>query len=483
MKMNDYIRPGRTVSLNGVPYRILVVTTENVVLIQLQIEKYNFLTINTKQLLVEKTMHEIPDTFGAVHISITDQQREEINEKKKDLEKILKSVYPDYSIIGTNRVVPGIEEYRVKWEVSVPTVHKNLRRYLQGGRDEYCLLDQRLFRWVKKDNSHIQCENILTEREQHFNEAFEWLKNKKCDNVRAAYQQMLIKHYSEAVQDEDGKVKIIYKNEFPTEKMFRTYVHNRIGNQSIVAFKRTKFEKENVDRIEYGSAQTGARYPGQIVEIDACEVIIALLADDSLAVIGKPVLYMAIDNSTLCIVGYYFGFENNSFLGATSLFFNLFFGGEEHLDENGKNITPGGIIPDMIRTDQGSEWVSKSLRNFGLECGIDVSIVPPGQGSKKGLIESCFRSYQQGLRSIGKQYGVVTKEYGSRPYDKAVMTIKYIRETIEHFILWFNQDYKKNYALEKEEIADHIKPIPYILWDYKINKMGNPRVPTEATKI
>ena len=265
--------------------------------------------------------------------------------------------------------------------------------------------------------------------------------------------------------------------------MFRTYVNKRLGNQSIESFKKTKFEKENTDRIQYGTAQTGARYPGQIVEIDACEVIMALLADNSLDVIGKPVLYMAIDNCSLCIVGYYFGFENNSFLGATSLFTNLFFGEEQHPDENGKNITPGGIIPDMIRVDHGSEWVSQSLRMFGKECAIDISIVPPGQGSKKGMIESSFRSYQQGLRGIGKKYGVVSTEHGATPYDQAVMTIKYIRKTVENFIMWFNQDYKKSYTLEKKEILDGVRPIPYELWDYKIKNVGNPRVPTAATKM
>lgn len=484
MNQNEIIKEGKTVSFFGKPYRVLTVTADIVVLIEAGIDRYHFETLALEYLVAadQEKLHEIEDTFVPEHVSITDKHREVIKEKADCIEDILQEIYPEYDRLQSRHAEVDISEYLTKFECSVPTAHKNIRRYLQSGRDMYSLVDQRAI-----GNTKGRIYDILSEIEKkYFEEAFQNFKNGNMGSVSASYKEMLRKHYSAIELNEDGTVKsvtLVPKEQRPSDKQYRKYVKEQLGNLSVAAFKKGVRERRNADRIRFGTAQTGCRNPGSIVEIDACELDIIILSENNRRNgIGRPIVYFAVDVFSCCIVGYYVGFENNSFLGASSLFANLMFRDNPHRREDGIDITPGGIIPKLIRVDQGSEWISENIRRLGKECGIGVTIVPPAMGSLKGLVENSFHVYQENLRSEGRGYGIIYQEYASRHYETASLMLKDIKKDIEAFVIWFNQDYREGYTLSKEMIEAGVKAVPCELWHYGMKYSGSPISVTESMK-
>lgn len=483
----DFIRAGNVVSFNGKPNRIIFVNPEIVILIELGIEKFHFETINFNLFISisPNYVKEIEDIYYIQHVDISMEKFEKITEMAKDIEDILKAIHPHYSKFSSKETIPVMNFFQQKYGLSSKTTNKIIRRYLQTGRDMYALLDMRNF------NKRSMNSNLDEAQQKIFKHAFNEFKRGDVKSVTAAYNNMIINHYSEITCDETGKITDVTplpKNSRPSEKVFRAFVKSEIGNMSINAFKKTRSERINTDRIQYGNAQTGSIHPGDIVEIDACEIdFIAISENCQKHGIGRPVIYFVVDTFSNCILGYYVGLENNSFMGASSLFTNLFFLDNPH--ERNKaglkkvNITPGGIIPNCIRVDHGSEWISDDIRRFTKECRIDETIVSPGVGSLKGLVESSFRSFQVGLRDIGIKFGAIYPEYDSKHYDKASLILSEVREIVEDFIIMFNQKELNSYTLSQNMISANVRAVPCELWDYGINYCGNPRYVTKTQEV
>lgn len=482
----NFIKPGKVVHFLGKPYRILLVNPEIVVLIEVGISKYHFETVDFDYLIAAdpQKFYELEDIYAPKHVDLSEKQLEEITEKAKDIEKILNNIYPNYYILMSNIVVPEVVSFQAKYNLGPKATHKIIRRYLQSGRDMYSMVDMRGV------NSGRHATVMDQTQEKYFEEAFLRFKSGQLKSVTAAYNIMLLDHYSTHVFDENGEfqeVKLLPKEQVPSEKKFRRYVKKQLGNLNVNAFKKGARERRNSDRIRYGNAQTGCEFPGDIVEIDACELdVIILSEEDRRHGIGRPVVYFAVDVYSACIIGYYVGFENNSFLGASSLFSNLFFEDTPHYREvegmSRVNITPGGVIPNSIRVDQGSEWISKDMRRLGKECGIHVTIVPPAEGSMKGLVENSFHVYQEELGNLGGEFGAIYQAYESKHYKTASMILSNVKKTIENFVLMFNQKYRKKFKPTKDMIEKGINLVPCELWDYGIKYCGNPIFTTENRK-
>lgn len=486
MKTVNFIRSGKVVNFLGKPYRILVVNPEIVVLIEVGIDKYHFETVNFDYMIAAdpQKLYEIEDIYTPKHVDLTEKLLEEITEKARDIKNILETIYPNYSDLMSKKPVPAVSIYQKKYDLTPAIVHKNIRRYLQSGCDMYSLLDMRR---VSSGRHTDVMEKI---QEKYFIEAFQMFESGQVKSISAAYNAMLIDHYSIHVLDDKEEyveVRLLPKEEIPSEMKFRRYVNKQLGNQSVKGFKKGVRENRNSDRIQYGNAQTGCTYPGKIIEIDACELDVVVVSEENRRHgIGRPVVYFAIDIYSLCIVGFYVGLENNSFLGASSLFSNMFFEDSPHYrEEEGMsrvNITPGGIIPDFIRVDQGSEWISSEIRRFGKECGIHISIVTPAMGSLKGMVENSFFIYQKEQGNFGSNFGAIYKAYESKHYETASMILSHVNKIIENFVLMFNQKYRKKYKPTKDMIKKGVKPVPCELWDYGIKYRGNPAFTTENMK-
>ena len=473
---------GSVIKINGSPYRIIGAYGTSMVMIQLDIDRYNFFRCGMKTLADIPGIEEIPDPYEQQAFMVSDEELEELRKKQEAIKIILKGISPAIEDIGSNQTCEGVKAFMKTFGVSKSIVHKYIRRYLQSGMDMYSLRDRRKTRpYPKKDmfNSPYKGGRKFSDgsvrepidpvlEKKYFEEGF-----RKIDVERSLsyiVDMLNVKYFSKPVLDEEGNLIDIVEapeNKRLSECRFRRYCKERIGTVSMKNYKKGVRELINNDRIKYGTAQTGCYAPGAIVEIDACELDFIIVGKDRRQDLGRPVAYFAVDVFSTKIVGYYIGFENNSFYGATSLFNNMFFGSER-------------ILPDSIRVDQGSEWISEGIRRLGKELGIHVKIAPPAMGSYKGLVESSFHAYQKRLRNAGKEYGAIYKVYESRHYEKACLLLEEIKEDVENFIETYNGTSRKNYELSLDMVRNRVRAVPAELWAYGIKYMSVPRPVTEA---
>lgn len=473
-------RIGSVIKLNDRIYRIIGSDGMELVMIELNLDKYHFYRIDCRTLTGIPGVEEVEDPYEQHAFMVSEEERDLIRKKQEAIRIILR----DLDLIedlSSKRPCPGVTSYMETFGVTKRIAHKNIRRYLQSGMDMYSLRDQRKTRpRPESDMFHSPYKGghafadgsvrVAVDPElekKYFEEGFRMIDSE--NSLSSIIDVLNLKYFTEVILDEDGDVVDIVEkpeNECLSERRFRRYCQERMGAVSLVKYKKGARERINNDRIKFGTAQTGCSGPGSIIEIDACELDIIIVGEDRRQDLGRPVVYFAVDVFSTKIVGYYVGFENNSFYGAASLFNNMFFSGDR-------------ILPDSIRVDQGSEWVSDGIRTLGKELGINVRIVPPAMGSYKGLVESSFHSYQKKLRSAGREYGAIYKVYESKHYDKACLLLKDIEKDVEAFIDTYNRTSRKGYELSKDMIKNKVRPVPGELWRYGIENISVPRTVTK----
>ena len=472
---------GSVVLINGIKYRILQAQGTELLLIGLEMDKYSFFRIDAKALKAIPGIQEVEDPYTP-NTTIEDDELAMITEKQEAIREIITGLGSNIDFLQGNRTCTGVKEYMEKFKITKRIVHRDIRRYLQSGQDMYSLRDRRKARATKNEGifsgnhkgGHAFCNGSIRipidpkQEEKYFEEGFRMIDTGK--SLSYIVDTLNRKYFSEVILDEEGNFINILPapiNECLSEKRFRRYCFEKMKGISLSKYRKGVRKRMNDDRIKYGTAQSGCTHPGAILEVDACELDIIIVGKDRRQDLGRPVVYFSIDVFSCMIVGWYVGFENNSFLGATSLFANMFFSGER-------------ILPDAIRVDHGSEWVSKAIERIGKELGIRVQIVAPAAGSFKGLVENSFHVYQKNLRNAGREYGAIYKEYESKHYDKASAMVSEIRQDIESFVSSFNRTLRKNYELSKHMVECGIRAVPEELWRYGIQYMAAPRQVVDA---
>ena len=475
---------GSVLQLNGSPYRILKTTGTDVIMIEMGINKYHFFKCDAKTLAGIPGVKEIEDPYKSNSYMVDDEELELLKKKQDAIRVIIIALGDNFIDLERSKTCVGVNEFMAEFGITKRIVHKYIRRYLQSGCDLYSLRDARKTREYPKadifngpySGGHAFADGstrvkIPPELEKKiFEEGFRMVK--LGSSLTSIVHSLNVKYFAHVILDDNGNVIDIEEapaNASISEKRFRRYCKERLGAVSLDAYRKGARERLNADRVKFGKAQTDCPHPGAIIEIDACELDVIIVGEDRRQDLGRPVCYFAIDVYSCKIVGYYVGFENNSFLGATSLFNNMFFSGER-------------IIPDSIRVDQGSEWISDGIRQIGRELGITVTIVPPAMGSYKGIVENSFHDYQKNLRNAGREYGAIYKEYQSRHYEKACLMLDEINNDIEAFVFSFNRLIRKGYELSLDMVHNGVRAIPEELWDYGCKYLSAPRTVTAAVE-
>ena len=476
------LKCGSVISTNGKLFRIIETRGCDSVLIELGVERYNFEVVPANYLISVMNAKEVEDPVPRGDEIINSGELEELTKKEAAVQKIIRSL-PDITDLASKKTCPEFEEYLREYDVAKSTAHRTIRRYLQSGMDMYSLRDSRKKKKSterdmfdgKQYGGHLFYDGssripLDPELEKKlFEEGFRMIGRE--NSLSYIVRVLNRKYFSDVVLDEDGNYMDIVPaplNACISEKRFRRYCRIRMGTLSLDQYKKDARKRRNDDRIRYGTSDTNCHYPGAVVEIDACELDMIVVGLDRRQDLGRPVVYFVLDAYSRKILAYYIGFENNSFLGATSLFNALFF---EY-----------GILPDRIRVDHGAEWVSNEVRRLCGELGISIEIVSPATGSDKGLVENSFHVYQKRIRSSGKEYGAIYKEYGSKHYDKASMMIDELKQDLDAFVEAFNHMQLKNYGLSMDMALKNVRAVPEELWEYGLSYMSSPRCVTDAMR-
>ena len=319
------------------------------------------------------------------------------------------------------------------------------------------------------------------------------VNSKRKPTLAKCYRDMLIKHYSAVTAEGYG---LLPENQRPSYRRFRYWVKKQINNEKLKTYATsTKFKRNNC-RLLTGTASTGVYRPGEIVEVDEHEipaVLVSSLDDNGNQVVGSPIVYLAIDVLSRCILGFSVNLKiNNSYVGFLNLVDSMLMDDETNAKINmsiySGSVLPGPVIPEKLRCDQGAEYTSKAFRenltggnNYGHLEGvpIDIALEPPATGSLKGVVERLFGTLDQELYdAASNKNGSKSDIHGSEHKKNAVLDIEKARQLTYLTIAEHNNTYSPGFPATPEILKYVPEMTPLALWNYFTNNFGQHYKPT-----
>lgn len=506
---NIELKINAVVKMDGCLYRIIDISSDSMLLINIELDRFDIQRVQLDcvySMLEQKQIEEAGYSEPQFPVDkLTEYDLEKLQTKQKIIEDMLMKLYPYWEDLQRNTSKDYIQPLCDELDLQKKAVFRLVRRYLQSGRNMASLMDQR-----KNKNSNSngkkpiggcvtgpkingeQSSMVLydEELEARFNEFYQEfvLFKEKGGTIKSAYEHMIGKYYTNRVCTENGiHFEVRPKSERPSYGRFLRYCNERLGNQTVRQVKKGARSVRNDERFLLGNSQSGCSYPGQILEIDEVEIDMMNVAEsDDRQIVGRAVMYTAIDVYSCCIVAAWVDYHNNSFVGITNLFLTLL---EEHkiqIEPYGivipKELYPSCFLPAEVRVDQGSEYVSKAFRRMGKELGISIVLVAPGTGSLKGIVEQSFHQFQELLRTESRGTGIILKRVDSRHYETACTDLNDMRSIAYQFVSYYNQHRRDGYPYSKEMIESGIIPTPAGLWAYGVGHCAKPRMITDGLR-
>lgn len=410
---------------------------------------------------------------------------------KKMLNDMAEAYGPTYmELMGKGRKVYMVE-IQERYQIPKNTLWRYIRRYLQSGFQDWCVVDKRKGckkkRPVYKVKTGRPCKDeiskgiIVTEEvEQEFEEFLQLYKKGRERTYKNAYAGLIEKYYT----DSDGSR--LPQSMIPTYNQFYFYCRQHITQKEKDIKKTSAQEQRNAKRLLLGSARKDAIRPGWIVEADAVEADFSIVsAMDKEQSIGRPIVYFLLDVQTSAIVAASISLENNSMIGLTNLFLNLGDDKAEYAAKYGiefdSSLWPSNFLPNEIRCDRGSDFKSNKFGEVCKRLGIIRTLEPGATGSLKSIVEQSFRQFQSSLRPDMIKKGLITERYDSNHHREAMLNIYSFTQLVINYVLMHNQRYVEDYPMSKEMHQKDIKPAPCTLWKYFCEIKGNPRPISQAT--
>lgn len=398
---------------------------------------------------------------------------------------------------GKNRsklIIQAIE----KFNINRKTIYKYLRKYWQGGKiknslatDFYKCGTNKERKCTKKklgrpsNLSLLQGDSIGINVDEDVKRIFKvslarFFHNKKERSLANTYRLMLDNFYTEEVEENDVtvlKIKSIYN--IPSERQFKYWYYNTrdIENEKNKRIGEAKFNLKyrglNSDSI-FETIGPGFRY-----QIDATIADVYLVSRiNRKSIIGRPVVYLAVDVFSHLIVGLHVCLEGPSWNGASSLIYNCFENKKEFCAKYGINIDnsewPVEGLPRVILADNG-ETVGPIAEGIVSNLGISLENAPSYRGDAKGIVEQYFHVINTKIKhwlpgEVKREY----RERGERDYRlDAKLDIFQFTQIIIYAVLNKNKSLMNKYPMTQEMIDDGIDSKPIEIWNWGLkNKSG-----------
>ncbi|MCB7319891.1 integrase catalytic domain-containing protein [Lacrimispora sp. 210928-DFI.3.58] len=496
------INMNHIVRIDEVLYRVIDIRQESITIINIEASKLDIylLPINFLFLLLENGKAMVVDEYqerAQPMELLSDLDKEKMSIKQQALERCIISIYPYFEELQNGGCRQQVENLMKELSISKTTAYRLIRRYLQSGREMESLIDQRKG-WQNREKSENSCvcgayfKDGSKSKVQNTPELYTiydvYLQIYKKQamygmTIKGCYIRMLSEQFS-IIDNSDGVTKrLVDKTERPSYERFKYYVLKQLGKEKLDMLRMGAREFKNNNRLLPGNTKQGS-YPGKMIEIDEVEMDLALVsASDMFQNVGRAIMYCAVDVFSHCIVALNVAFENNSYEGFTGLMETLLYDHNVQTESYGVHIPaetfPSRFLPAAVRCDHGSEYVSKEFERAMRELNIEISLVPPGMGSMKPLVEQSFHQFQEKLRTGVIGNGVILKRVDSKHYDQSVLTIYDIRKIAYLYVEYHNTRLMENYPYTKDMVENGIQPSPASIWNYGMRNYTKPRTITE----
>lgn len=488
--MNEMI--GKCIMLGEQSYRIIFQDLKKVCMINMGTSEFDIMAV---EISAVNTILEIQGDHDTESHKYFDKTRmsERAERNYETAMKIVKEIEINYgptylSMKGDKKGI--IKMLSLKYGVSVKTIWKYIRRYLQSGFDLNSLIDARYLnsgaknakyknRTGRKNKSTSTSEIIFDDSVKRLaDQAIQtYAKLGRELSIRGAYQ-MFIDHNYSFYNEDTCQLEWLPPEKRPTYRQFDYYFRQKLSKQDLDEIRTSKMEVLNSNRILTSSSRAQSLRPGWVVECDAVEFDTSLVAmNDPEQTVGRPIVYLMVDALTSCILAISVSFENNSIIGLTSLLVNLAEDKVELCKRYGITLDPASwpscVIPNEIRCDRGSDFVSDTFKKMCRSLNIQLNYESPGVGSKKGIVEQTFHQFQTSMRASLAGNGLITKRHDSKHHEQAMLNISAFTKLALNYVIYHNRHVIKDYPLSKQMLEDpNFIPMPYQLWEHYASLKG-----------
>lgn len=448
--------------------------------------KTNIFIEHVKDKLYESVSKEADHSY-----TVLPEEMEIVNKRADILDSIIIEEEERIERLLTKRMPKNkFDTKAILLGVSKRQLRRMLLSYLLSGRNKFSLVDQRKNNSRPKNSHSKDYENPKNDVDEILKYGLKMFV--KYGKPGQAYDAVLRRYFREPVEAPDGSsVKMVTLPEEERSvsyKMLYNYIRKHTEDYSCKG--KDERDKQNNDRQLVGNSKTGVYELGQIVEADEMELGCYVVdQNDGETVLGKAVVYCMVEVLSGICIGAYVSLENNSMRGFQQVFLSLL---EPHKNQTkGYNIDydeedwPSMIVPNEIRCDRGSEYMSKAYSKAMGELGIRNTPVPPGCGSLKGVVESFNGLVQTYLKTQLKNNGYIEDKYrgGDLAKGAACLTLEEIRGLVYQSVILYNRRVFEG-LIDKKYVDNNVSPTPKGIFAYEKahGRAGDPTNVNDATR-
>ena len=428
------------------------------------------------------------------NILLPDLKDENYLKKQALMQFIMQEYGPLYEKLYGKTTKTNLKKTMEDLGIQRDAAWRAIRRFLQSGLDMAAIVDGRSLRSGKRNpykyskktghptmNALGKGVPLTDEIRTYFDEAIKVFLIGRAKTKKDAYMTMIEKHFINEEETPTGiRVSVLPDNLRPTLKQFLNYTRVRVPQEEIDKAKTSAREQRNNKRLLLSDNLQGVMGPGDLWEVDECEIDLSLVSVENPSVtVGRPIVYVMIDVYTRMIVAYSVAFDNNSVLGITNCFLNLLDDKQELCNRFGIQIRanewPSKILPLRLRSDYGAEYISHAMDTICCKLGVAKELVSPATGSLKGQVEQLFHQIHAAQNSLLEGKGLIEKRYDSNHHQEATLNIQEFEAVLLTYIVGHNRKYMEKYPLTKDMRQQNVEPCPIDLWKYGVSLNGSPR--------
>lgn len=441
-------------------------------------------------------IEETDPWFRMVDVETMPEKEQKRWEQAKAVIQMIATSGFEPNIFLPNERAKLIQKASEQLVLSPSTIAKYLKRYWKRGKNFYALLsdydscggsgqERKLSKKVGRRSKYasLHGEMVISDDVKRLFrialDKFYYTAKPNRPSLRWAYEQMIKEYFAVEQKTEGGTVIPIVEEgvSIPTFGQFRYWFNKWRDPKREVSSREGARKYQQQFRPVLGTSQQDVYAPAAVYQIDATCLDIHVISEFSRdRILGRPVLYIVIDQYSHLITGIHVSLESPSWAGGAMMALlnasedKVAFCKRYGVEIREEEWPISGFIPESILADRGEMLSSKALSMIE-HLQIAVKNTPPFRPDWKPLVERYFGLIQSHAKPfIPGAVNKNAKERGERDTRlNASLTIEEVTKILIKCVLYYNNHHHlSEYERDAHQIAENVPLIPIHLWNYGI---------------